>query len=407
LIRSPQRIEDALVAVWLVERYLDEVEKAFSGVSSSVQTDSGVSARLFGSFLSWLNDHESDVFVVATANDITKLPPEFARAERFDSVFFLDLPGAEQRAGIWQIYVGLYRLDAKQKLPLDSDWTGAEIKACCRLSALLDMLLRYGQSPSGSHHPDSMTVGLQCPLAFKLRYIDGVRLPATASQLIGKHVHAGLEQWYRHRQLGLPLTPAEMLSRHDATWEEAAQAEQIAFESVADEAEARQQVRALLTAYLSSVPQDDPLPVAVETRLTAPLIDPANGEDLGVPLLGIVDLVLAEQTGPIVVDLKTSSRSDGAQEIQHEVQLTSYSYLIRETAGQLESGLEIRSLVKTKTPKIERQRYQRRQERHFRRFFAVLREYFDALDRGRYSYCPGWSCQACALRDSHCQAWDG
>ena len=121
--------------------FLDEVEKAFSGVSSSGQTDSGVSARLFGSFLSWLNDHESDVFVVATANDITKLPPEFSRAERFDSVFFLDLPDAEQRAAIWRIYIGQYRLDARQKLPPDGDWTGAEIKACCRLSALLDMPL--------------------------------------------------------------------------------------------------------------------------------------------------------------------------------------------------------------------------------------------------------------------------
>jgi CRISPR/Cas system-associated exonuclease Cas4 (RecB family) len=255
--------------------------------------------------------------------------------------------------------------------------------------------------------PSRLNLWLQCPLAFKLRYIDGVRLPTTASQLIGKQVHAGLEQWYRHKQLGLPLTPEEMLSRNDAAWEEAVRSERVAFETIAEEAEARQQVQALLTAYLSSAPRDDPLPVAVETRLTAPLIDPASGEDLGVPLLGIVDLVLAESTGPLVVDFKTSGRSGGGHELQYEVQLTSYSYLIRETAGQQESGLEIRSLVKTKTPKIERQRYQRRQERHFRRLFAVLREYLDALDRGRYSYRPGWSCQACALRDSHCQAWDG
>jgi hypothetical protein len=137
-IRQALRIVDAMAPAVC---FLDEVEKAFSGVSSSGQTDSGVSARLFGSFLSWLNDHESDVFVVATANDITKLPPEFSRAERFDSVFFLDLPDAEQRAAIWRIYMDQYRLDAQQKLPPDSDWTGAEIKACCRLSALLDMPL--------------------------------------------------------------------------------------------------------------------------------------------------------------------------------------------------------------------------------------------------------------------------
>jgi len=115
------------------------VEKAFSGVSSG--GDSGVSARLFGSFLTWLNDHESDVFVVATANDITKLPPEFSRAERFDGVFFLDLPDARQRPAIWHIYLSKYGLDASQKLPADDQWTGAEIKACCRLAALLDVPL--------------------------------------------------------------------------------------------------------------------------------------------------------------------------------------------------------------------------------------------------------------------------
>lgn len=119
--------------------YLDECDKALSGVAG--QGDSGVSARLFGTFLSWMNDHESDVFVVATANDISRLPPEFSRAERFDGVFFLDLPGREQRQAIWQLYLEKYQLDRGQKLPADDDWTGAEIKSCCRLAALLDVPL--------------------------------------------------------------------------------------------------------------------------------------------------------------------------------------------------------------------------------------------------------------------------
>ncbi len=135
-IRQALRIIDAMAPAVL---FLDECEKAFSGVSGN--GDSGVSARLFGSFLSWLNDHESDVFVVATANDISKLPPEFSRAERFDGVFFLDLPDANQRQAIWQIYVAKYALDAAQALPKDEGWTGAEVKACCRLAALLDVPL--------------------------------------------------------------------------------------------------------------------------------------------------------------------------------------------------------------------------------------------------------------------------
>ena len=120
---------------------VDEVEKAFAGVASSGQTDSGVTARMFGQFLSWMNDRTSDVFMVATCNDITKLPPEFSRAERFDSVWFVDLPGAEQRRAIWEIYLNLFDLDSDQSKPNDKTWTGAEIRACCRLAAILDVPL--------------------------------------------------------------------------------------------------------------------------------------------------------------------------------------------------------------------------------------------------------------------------
>jgi SpoVK/Ycf46/Vps4 family AAA+-type ATPase len=96
---------------------------------------------MFGSMLSWLNDHDSDVFVVVTANDVTKLPPEFGRAERFDALFFLDLPGKEQKESIWRNYLNLFGLESDQPLPDDHDWTGAEIRACCRLAALLDVPL--------------------------------------------------------------------------------------------------------------------------------------------------------------------------------------------------------------------------------------------------------------------------
>jgi hypothetical protein len=118
---------------------IDEVEKAFAGVNGS--GDSGVASRMFGTFLSWLNDHTSDVFVVCTSNDISRLPPEFGRSERFDGIFFLDLPQREEKAAIWAIYLEQFAIDRNQRRPDDTDWTGAEIKACCRLSALLDVPL--------------------------------------------------------------------------------------------------------------------------------------------------------------------------------------------------------------------------------------------------------------------------
>jgi len=136
--RQALQIADAMAPCVLM---IDEVEKAFAGVSNSGQTDSGVSSRMFGSFLSWLNDHESDVFVVCTANDVGKLPPEFARAERFDAIFFLDFPGGEQKRAIWDLYLRQFELAPDQKLPNDQQWSGAEIRACVRLAALLDVPL--------------------------------------------------------------------------------------------------------------------------------------------------------------------------------------------------------------------------------------------------------------------------
>ncbi len=119
--------------------FLDEADKALAGASSS--GDSGVTSRLFGSLLSFMSDHESDIFFIMTANDITRLPPEFTRAERFDAVFFIDLPGRAEKDKIWPIHLARYGHDPRAQRPDDRDWTGAEIQSCCRLAALLDMPL--------------------------------------------------------------------------------------------------------------------------------------------------------------------------------------------------------------------------------------------------------------------------
>ena len=137
-IRQALKIIDAMSPCVVM---VDEVEKALAGVASSGSTDSGVTARLFGTFLTWLNDRTSDSYVICTCNDISKLPPEFSRAERFDGIFFLDLPGREQKNAIWDIYLRMFELDADQARPKDDQWTGAEVRACCRLAALLDLPL--------------------------------------------------------------------------------------------------------------------------------------------------------------------------------------------------------------------------------------------------------------------------
>src|SRR5262249_42274040 len=121
-LRQALRVADAMAPCVL---FCDEVEKALAGVGA--QGDSGVATRLFGHLLTWLADHDSDVFVVATANDVSKLPPEFARAERFDGLFFVDLPDARARDAIWALYRRQFGIPDGQLRPDDTAWTGAEV----------------------------------------------------------------------------------------------------------------------------------------------------------------------------------------------------------------------------------------------------------------------------------------
>ena len=255
--------------------------------------------------------------------------------------------------------------------------------------------------------PSRLGLWLRCPLAWKFRYVDGIRTPTTPALFLGQRCHAGLEAYYRHRMLGVTLPADDVLARMDAAWAEAAGEEEIEFASPAEETALKTQAGDLVRAYLQQVPGDEPRPLAVEATMESPLIDPMSSEDLGVPLLGIVDLVLPGEEGPAIIDFKTSSRSAPPLEISHEIQLTSYAWLYRQLTGQQESELEIRSLIKTKTPKVETHCYPARTHEHFNRLFAVVREYLAALDTGRFTFRPGWGCAMCEYRERECRAWSG
>jgi len=82
--------------------WIDELEKAFAGAGDQ---DGGTTQRILGTFLSWLQDRRGDVFVVATANDVERLPAEFLRKGRFDEIFFVDLPDADTRREIFRIHL--------------------------------------------------------------------------------------------------------------------------------------------------------------------------------------------------------------------------------------------------------------------------------------------------------------
>lgn len=91
--------------------WIDEIEKGFSGMSGA--GDSGTSSRIFGSFLTWMQEKTKPVFVIATANNIHALPPEMMRKGRFDEIFFVDLPTRKERKEIFRVHLGKRLKDPK------------------------------------------------------------------------------------------------------------------------------------------------------------------------------------------------------------------------------------------------------------------------------------------------------
>lgn len=113
--------------------WIDEIEKAFSGIGDGNGSNS-VTTRLFGTFLTWMQEKESAVFVVATANDVSSLPPEFLRKGRFDELFSINLPNAAERLKIFQIHLTKrgrfhYDIDLDQLVEKTEGYNGADIEA--------------------------------------------------------------------------------------------------------------------------------------------------------------------------------------------------------------------------------------------------------------------------------------
>lgn len=113
--------------------WIDEVDKGFAGIGG-VQGDSGAQARVFGTLITWMQEKKSPVFVVATANNIEQLPPEFMRKGRFDEIFFVNLPTEKERADIFRLHIsrrrdiGVRKYDCEALAKAAKGFSGAEIE---------------------------------------------------------------------------------------------------------------------------------------------------------------------------------------------------------------------------------------------------------------------------------------
>ncbi len=140
--------------------WIDEIEKGFSGLGASDSVDAGVTARVLSTFLTWMQEKKATVFVVATANQVRRLPPEFLRKGRFDEIFYVDLPSRGERKEIAAIHLARRKRDPT-KFDLDrmaaasEGYTGADLEAA--IKEAVELSFSRGEEVTSERILDVMT----------------------------------------------------------------------------------------------------------------------------------------------------------------------------------------------------------------------------------------------------------
>lgn len=166
-MRSVIRTAEAIAPAIL---WIDELEKGFSGTQSSGSTDGGTTSRVFASFITWLQEKTTPVFVIATANNVHQLPPELLRKGRFDEIFFCDLPDREDRRQILDIHLRKKNRDPGQfdmdkLIDATIDFSGAELEQVV-IASLYDAFDAGGDVTTEGL---SKTISEVVPLAITMR----------------------------------------------------------------------------------------------------------------------------------------------------------------------------------------------------------------------------------------------
>jgi hypothetical protein len=138
-IRSAIKVAESIAPCIVL---IDEIDKGLSGTGSSNNTDGGTAARVFGTLLNWMQEKKKPVFLCATGNNISQLPPELLRKGRFDEIFFVDLPAKDERKEIFKIHLEkrnrkLSNFDGEKLVEKTDGYTGAEIESII-ISAMYD-----------------------------------------------------------------------------------------------------------------------------------------------------------------------------------------------------------------------------------------------------------------------------
>lgn len=233
---------------------------------------------------------------------------------------------------------------------------------------------------------------LRCPLQYKFRYVDGLKIPPTSALCLGRSVHGALEDNYTQKLVTRQdLSITHLTDIFSDNWEQ--QAQEILFEEDEKPGKIKDQGIGMLRVYHHEV-APKVYPVYVEHGFELPI----PGTDR--TLKGYIDLV--DEDG-VIVDHKTTKRAMQERTVATDLQLTAYAFAYRGLEGRDEAGLRFDVMVRTKNPKIQQLRATRTQQ-DIDRFLQLLRQVNRAIETGLFYPNENFMCPSCGYRDM-CAKW--
>jgi putative RecB family exonuclease len=239
---------------------------------------------------------------------------------------------------------------------------------------------------------------LQCSLKYRFLYIDRVPKPFKPSGLaFGGVIHSAIDWFHRQRKQRRQVELDELYRILKADWFCQKCEDEIRYKDGEDESNLLLVAREMLSLYYHS-----PLNGVVETELPfrIPLIHPENGENMGVPLEGFIDLI---ETGDVITEFKTSAKAMNADSLDDLLQLTAYSYAYRMLFGRDPQTLKVVNFVKTRTPKMNVLETTVKPE-DYKRLFHLAKEVLKSIRAEIFFPRQSFMCKDCEYR-THCGEW--
>jgi putative RecB family exonuclease len=256
------------------------------------------------------------------------------------------------------------------------------------------------------HTPDTISVSQinlyrTCSLKYRFQYIDQLpRLVRAGGLVFGSAIHKALEWLNKTRKAGEQPTLEALLRVFEADWHAQCLDGEILFADHASADQLRMKGKELLSAYYHAPAK----PVYdAELFFQVPLVNPATGEVLDVPLRGVIDLIEADDS---LVEFKTSQKRWAVTDLPDNIQLTAYSYAYELLFGRRPKELRLVNLVRTKAPVIETH-ITGRDANDYERLFFLGKEVRRGIQAGVFIPNRGcWMCRDCEY-DQDCREWTG